>query len=567
MTSRLGWSARRKTIAWLAVRLGGIAGILAVVLAVLLDRLKVLMPSVPTILTQLPDLVLVFWFFGISAMQRSRLGRLGVLGTAASVLGILSIVALNLLVAFSRTASGSWLNSFVAGRDLGLIFTAAGVTLVWGILALGTESLRLGLLPRGAVVLWMVGLLTSIITGWAPVGFVTIAGVLWSSLSLLRAWYDGTPATETRRESAATVGTPRLIPLDALRGMIMILMAIDHASLFVRRWHPFETFDQPLPDYPSLAAMFTRLATHPCAPGFFFLMGAGMLLFVRARHEAGWSDRRIAGQLALRGLLFIALEQLIVDVATAGKVTPFDFSILAGLGGAMILGIPFLKLGGKAQAIIGAGILLLMQLIPGWLLHADLGILTPIRLMLLPGSVGSAFVLYPPIPWLGIALLGMAFGRALQSNPESVYRQALFGGLACLALFPLLRLLGGFGNLRMPAGQTLIDFFNVVKYPPSLTFLLLSLGFDLVMLGLFSRLGHWLTAWARPLVVLGQAALYFFLVHWFAYAALGWAFPTPGGLPATYLVWILGLVALYPICKAYEAFKHHMPVASVWRMI
>ncbi|MCJ7678592.1 MAG: hypothetical protein MUO35_12835 [Anaerolineales bacterium] len=73
---------------------------------------------------------------------------------------------------------------------------------------------------------------------------------------------------------------------------------------------------------------------------------------------------------------------------------------------------------------------------------------------------------------------------------------------------------------------------------------------------------------ARPLVTLGQAALYFFQSRWFVYAVLGRAFfLTPGGLPATYLIWIIGLVSLYPICKAYEAFKHRRPAASVWRLI
>jgi len=120
----------------------------------------------------------------------------------------------------------------------------------------------------------------------------------------------------------------------------------------------------------------------------------------------------------------------------------------------------------------------------------------------------------------------------------------------------------------MPAGQSLIDFLNVVKYPPSLTFLVLSLGFDLVLLSLFSRAAHWLSTVARPLVTLGQAAPYFFLSHWFVYAVLGRAFfPTPGGLLATYLIWIVGLVSLIPICKAYESFKHRMPAASVWRLL
>jgi peptidoglycan/LPS O-acetylase OafA/YrhL len=113
----------------------------------------------------------------------------------------------------------------------------------------------------------------------------------------------------------------------------------------------------------------------------------------------------------------------------------------------------------------------------------------------------------------------------------------------------------------------LVDFFNLVKYPPSLSFLLLSLGLDLIVLYLLSRVSSRLATWGRPLVILGQVALYFFLVHWFVYAALGLAWRTPGGLPQTYLAWVVGLVLLYPACKAFEAFKHRMPATSVWRML
>jgi uncharacterized membrane protein len=413
----------------------------------------------------------------------------------------------------------------------------------------------------------MVGLLAALLTSWPPVPIIALAGILWSSIGLLRA--RGSAETERAADvrPVPAEGIGRLIPLDALRGLIMILMAIDHASYFVRRWHPFETWDQPLPDYPSLAAMLTRLATHPCAPRFFFLMGAGMILFAHARRQIGWSEGRIANHLAMRGLLFISLEQVIVDLATAGRVYPFEFSILAGLGAAMLLGILLLRLSGTAQAAIGAAILLMMQVLPGPLLHADLGVFTPIRLLLLPGSVGLAFVLYPSVPWLGVTLLGMAFARLLFAQPEKAYRWALLAGVVSLAVFPVMRLLGGFGNLRMPVGSTLVDFLNVIKYPPSLSFLFLALGFDLVMLYAFSRSSRWLATWAHAMVVVGQAALYFFLVHWFLYRALSMAWPTPAGLPQTYLAWGLGLVVLYPVCKAYEAFKHSMPVASVWRMI
>jgi uncharacterized membrane protein len=558
----------------LVVRLGSVAGLLSVVLVIPTVLLgSNLDPLAARAISVMQAVGGVIWLIGVRAFQRPHLGRLGSAGAIASVVGLTVIPCLQLVQAAAQGAPTGMASRFLTSPILPPLFSLTVFLVVWGSLALGTTSLQIGIFPRGVVVLWMVGLVMGLRTSWIPVALVTSTGIVWASIIMLRRPpaqqadppHDLPQAQATVADASASVR--RLLPLDALRGTIMVLMAIDHASLFVRRWHPFETWDQPLPDYPSLAAMLTRLATHPCAPGFYFLMGAGMILFAQSHRQRGWSEGRIAGHLALRGLLFIVLEQFIVDLATAGQPNLFEFSILAGLGVAMLMGTLFLRLSGPIQAAIGAAIILVMQILPGILLRADLGVFTPVRLLLLPGSVGFASVLYPPIPWLGVTLLGMAFARFIMRDPERAYRLAWVAGLACLALFPVVRILGGFGNLRMPNGNTVIDLLNVVKYPPSLSFLLLSLGFDLVALALFARAARWLAGWGQPLVILGQTALYFFLAHWFVYGAFGIALPTPGGLAETYLVWVVGLAALYPICKAYEAFKHRTLASSVWRMI
>ena len=563
--------AQFSTIPFVA-RLGAVAGLLAVILAIPIAVIGSKMdPATARVISIIPNIGLVIWLIGVRAYQHPYLGRLGFAGATAMVTGLVALFSLQLLQAVAAGTPDGTTNRFFESLILPPLFASVVFLVVWGSLALGTVSLQIGIFPRGAVTLWTIGLMMLLITSWQPVALVTTIGIAWTSVVMLIRVPVKQPASPRDLSPAENIdtntSTQRLFPLDALRGTIMILMAIDHASYFVRRWHPFETWDQPLPDYPSLAAMLTRLATHPCAPGFYFLMGAGMLLFAQSRRQRGWSERRIAGHLALRGLLLILLEQFIVDLATSSQPYLFEFSILAGLGVAMLMGILFLRLSGPIQAAIGAVIILVMQFLPGVLLRSDLGVFTPIRLLLVPGSVGPSFVLYPPIPWLGVALLGMAFALFLTRDPGRAYRLAMIAGLASLALFPMMRILGGFGNMRMPDGNTAIDFLNVVKYPPSLSFLFLSLGFDLVLLALFARATRWLAGWGQPLVVLGQAALYFFIVHWFIYGALGMGFSTPGGLLQTYLVWAIGLVALYPICKAYETFKHRTPVSSIWRMI
>src|SRR5512145_177777 len=118
---------------------------------------------------------------------------------------------------------------------------------------------------------------------------------------------SGTAAVE-RSEQASVF---RLASLDTFRGLIIVLMAIDHARGFIARNHPAEFWGTNLPDYQGdWVAFLTRLVTHVCAPGFMFLMGAGAALFAASRARGGWTTRRVMGQLVLRGLLLIALGQL-----------------------------------------------------------------------------------------------------------------------------------------------------------------------------------------------------------------------------------------------------------------
>ena len=108
---------------------------------------------------------------------------------------------------------------------------------------------------------------------------------------------------ESIRKSASAITTAhRIIALDAHRGLIMVLMAIDHASYFIARVHSAEFWGVALPVYSSGYWFWTRWITHLCAPGFFFLMGIGMILFADARRKAGWEEGRITGFFIIRGL-------------------------------------------------------------------------------------------------------------------------------------------------------------------------------------------------------------------------------------------------------------------------
>ncbi len=378
----------------------------------------------------------------------------------------------------------------------------------------------------------------------------------------------------------------RLPALDRLRGWVMVLMAIDHASLFVGRVHYGEFWGLPLPAYDGPAGFLTRLVTHLAAPGFFFLLGIGVVLLARARRGEGWDERRIAGHLIRRGLLLILLQQLlenpawILGVVTARTVTILPemppggggpillhFGVLYALGVALLAGAALLRAGWRLQLVVGAGAILLTQLaIPDASRVAEP--FSPVlRLLLVPGQTGVLSVFYPAVPWLGVAALGMAYAHFLVERGDRTLRWSWMPGLACLAAFAVLRLAGGFGNIAPAAGDSWIAFLAVIKYPPSLAFLLLTLGTCLVLLSALSLAPGRAGPESRdPIVVFGQTALAFYILHLYLYALLGLAFPDGASLPVMYLMWAVGLALLYPACLRYRRFKGAKPTDSIWRL-
>jgi uncharacterized membrane protein len=132
----------------------------------------------------------------------------------------------------------------------------------------------------------------------------------------------------------------------------------------------------------------------------------------------------------------------------------------------------------------------------------------------------------------------------------------------------VMRYLDGFGNIRPRMGNSWIDFLNPVKYPPSMTFTLLTTGVNLILLSLFSRARERVQRLLQPLVVFGQAPLFFYVLHLFLFAGVARAL-TPDGtsIPAMYPFWLLGLLVLFPLCLWYGQFKHRQPANSILRFL
>lgn len=373
----------------------------------------------------------------------------------------------------------------------------------------------------------------------------------------------------------------RLLYLDALRGLIMILMALDHASFFIAHKHPAEFWGQPLPEYAGALPFLTRFVTHFCAPGFFFLMGIGMMLFAQSRRQLGWTDSAIRKHFLTRGGLLIVLQLFIENPAWVlgpaaelgtqppggGSSVMLHFGVLYGLGASMIVCAFLLRLNAIVLACISLLAMLVTQaLIPGADKVAEL--YSPLaRLLLIPGHTNIVQVFYPLLPWIGLAVFGLIFARWILANPDSIPRKAALIGVGFLLLFLLVRLTAGFGNIHPVNNSTWITFLNVTKYPPSLAYILLTLGADLLLLALFAGVVTTLRSWAKPLFVFGQTALFFYLAHLYLYAVMGLTIAPAGGtsLGWMYAYWAGGLVMLYWFCVRYRKFKQSTAPNSVWR--
>jgi len=361
----------------------------------------------------------------------------------------------------------------------------------------------------------------------------------------------------------------RLFPLDALRGLIIVFMALDHANYFIAQQHsPGEYWGGPFPAYDSALPFLTRLVTHFSAPGFFFLMGVGMLLFSNARWNQGWNMWQIRAHFWLRGAILIALQLFVVNPiwkAGPGFFPETYIGVLIALGGTMILGSFLVNLNPIALLLLTLGLLVGTEwLHPSPDLWGQLNN-EPWNLVLMrSGGTSEFWSNFPVLPWLELVVYGMLFGRWLLDDEKSAYQKSLWLGIALLVLFVVLRSTDGFGNIRPRSGDTWIDFLNVVKYPPSLTFTFLTMGINLLVLWGFSKAGDPSSSSGRivqtvskPLVAFGRAPLFVYVLHLYLYMLMGRFFaPHGSSLLVMYPYWLVGLVLLYPLALWYGRFKH-----------
>jgi len=372
----------------------------------------------------------------------------------------------------------------------------------------------------------------------------------------------------------------RLIPLDALRGLLMVFMAVDHANFFVARGHPTgEFWGIPLLQYKNFATFLTRLITQPCAPGFFLLMGVGMVLFIHSRRKKEWSYRKIHKNLIIRGGLLILMQFFLENTAwllgPANTIQPpggggevrFHFGVLFGLGAAMILGSLIMRFSTAVILSLSFACACLTQLLVPDAALADRLFSPFLRILLIPGKTGMVQVFYSVLPWLSYMALGLVIGKWFVKSESLAYRRALMMGGAFLCLFVPFRQLGRFTNFHPPDSLGIVDYLTVTKYPPSLSFAMLTLGVVLMSLFILYKAEKLIDHRLNPLLVFGRSALFFYIGHLYIFAFIGFVFAgrRGTGLSVMYGFWLLGLALLYPLCLFYGNFKRKKPLDSIWR--
>jgi uncharacterized membrane protein len=385
----------------------------------------------------------------------------------------------------------------------------------------------------------------------------------------------------------------RILSVDLLRGIVMIIMLLDHIREYVNA--DALLFSPTDLSKTTAALFFTRWITHFCAPTFVFLSGVSIYL-QKIRGKSGTDLTRF---LVTRGLWLIVLEFTAVRCAV---FFDFDYSLFGlaeviwifgvsmivmallvrlptwvsgAFGLVLILGHNLLDKAGPAPAMGGDEISFVQAV---WTFLHQPGFVP------LFGGATKVFVAYPLLPWIGVMAAGYALGKVYEWDGDRRRRTLLmFGGLATLG-FIVLRFINVYGDpspwMSQPRdGFTILSFLNTTKYPVSLLFLLMTLGPGLIFLGLADRL-RGTNLLERIAITYGRVPLFYFILQmivahlagvilgyfagfdvsfWFTNYPFSDTVKAPEGygfsLATTYAAWLVGLIVLYPLCVWYGNLK------------
>lgn len=401
----------------------------------------------------------------------------------------------------------------------------------------------------------------------------------WGAIPFSMQSATGLPLIESATARARSQLATRDLALDGLRGLVMVLMVLDHARDF---WLGYRV--RPL-DLPSTTPLLfaTRWITHFCAP--VFVLSAGIAAYLYGKKRSAAERTRF---LLTRGLLLVLLEVTVVRLLWIPDPL-YRFTLLQVI---WVLGWSMIVLSGLSRAprsvvtLVGAALVLGHNAFDG-VRASSLGALAPLwnivheraMLSLAPGH--TVYVSYPLVPWIGVMALGYALGPWLEQPIERRRASSVKLGALLTLAFVIVRALNGYGDPAPWSSQrslfwTVLSFLNCEKYPPSLDYLLMTLGPALIAFGAV----RFDSPRLRFLIVFGQVPLLFYVLHLFLlrFASLPVAFarfgvlafsPPPRGTGAspelplivTYLAWLTTLLLLYPVCRWYADLKATKPRA------
>lgn len=373
----------------------------------------------------------------------------------------------------------------------------------------------------------------------------------------------------------AVSAPPRIRSIDALRGLVMLLMLVDHTRECFYSTVPVA---DPLGPETPTALFLTRLTAHLCAPVFVFLTGLAAWLYAQSRGGAAAAS----DFLWKRGLFLIVLELTLVNFAWGFDLTPpmLYLQVIWVIGLSMLALAALVHLPRPTLIALGLAIVLGHNLLDGVHVTSEPGralwaVLHERTIFDLPWG-GRLRISYPLLPWIGVIVLGYTLGPWFARGVHAGTRQRklVAAGLAALALFVLLRATNVYGDLHLwQAGRdalgTALQFVNLTKYPPSADFLLATLGVGLIVLAAFEHLPE---RAARLLAVLGAAPLFFYLFHLYLLRALnltaGWALGVPGpvSVPNVAGLWLLAAAVALPCWFATRAFGDRKRRSAAWWM-
>jgi len=369
----------------------------------------------------------------------------------------------------------------------------------------------------------------------------------------------------------------RITSIDTLRGLVMVIMLLDHVreTLYL---HLQVTDPMTVPGTPP-EVFFSRLAAHFCAPVFVFLTGLSAWLH---RNPPAGTPRPVRGFLLKRGLLLIALELTLVNFSWSGTYQVVYLQVMWAIGLSMVALALLADLPRALLAVVGLVIVCGHNMLAGITVAPESAWYLPWTLMLHRGwalAEGAVRVrlTYPALPWVGVILLGYVFAPVFSPRfePQARCRVLAATGLAALLLLRGFNLYGE--NKPWAYGEapihTVMSWLNFTKYPPSLDFLLLTLGTGLLVLAALDRHDNRLT---RVFSTFGSAPMFYYLLHLYmllvGYKILHALFgPNQGtrfGVDAdsfwiVWAVWLCMVPVLYVPVRAFARYKRQSTQAWV----